>query len=138
MALLYLFDPVVVHLSTSLDLVIWDIIGPVALTALGFLSFKGFQLHRKLLQLVPGVKNTLSFENSLLHCQVEHKKKSVDLSGLWVRRHLLLEHVDPVNQLVHRLVTPRVDALVILEHILKTDIRRAQVIKKNHLNSSQV
>ena len=52
MALFYLFDPMIVGLSTSLDLVVRDIIGPIALFALSFLGFKGLQPHRELLELI--------------------------------------------------------------------------------------
>lgn len=42
MTLFHLFDPVVVSLSTSLDLVAWDIIGSIALPAFSLLGLKGF------------------------------------------------------------------------------------------------
>lgn len=84
MTLFCLFDPVVMRLSMSFDLVIQNVIGPAALFALSFLGFDGLQLHCKLLQLVLSVKQALSFENGLLHCQVEHKEESVDLNGLWI------------------------------------------------------
>lgn len=51
-------------------------------------------------------------------------------SGLWVQKHLLLEHIDPVNQLVHRLAVPLADAFVVLEDILRMYVRRAQVIEE--------
>ena len=133
MALFCLFDLVVMRLSMSFDLVIQNVIGPAALFALSLLGFDGFQLHCKLLQLVLSVKQALSFENSLLHCQVEHKEESVDLNGLWIWKHLLFEHVNLVNQLVYHLATLLADAFVVLEHILRTYVKRAQVIKKELL-----
>lgn len=97
MALFRLFDPMVVGLSTSLGLVVWDIISPVALFALSLLGLKGFQLHRELLEFVLGIKQFLLFKHCLLHCQVKCEEKSVDPSGLQVRKHLLFKHIDPVN-----------------------------------------
>lgn len=97
MALLYLFDSVVVYLSTSFGLVVQDIIVPVALSALGFLGLEGLQFHRKLLELVPDVKRPLLFENHLLYCQIKCEEESIGPSGLRVRRHLLLEHIDLVD-----------------------------------------
>ena len=54
----------------------------------------------------------------------------MDLSRLRVRKYLLFEHIDLVNQLVHRLVTPLVDAFVVPEDILRAYVRRAQVIEE--------
>ena len=54
--LLDLLDSVVVGLSLCLGLVIWDIVGLAMLSALGLFGFKGLQFHRKLLELVSGIK----------------------------------------------------------------------------------
>ena len=57
----------------------------------------------------------------------------MDPSKLWMRRHLLLEYVDLVDQLVHRLATPLADAFIVSEDILRTYVRRTQVIEKELL-----
>ena len=118
---------------TSLGLVVWDIINPVALSALGFFGLEGFQLHRELLELVLSIKQLLSFKNCLLHCQVECKEKGVDPSGLQMQKYLLLEHIDLVNQLVHRLAASLADVFVVPKYILRTYVRKAQVIEKELL-----
>ena len=128
-----LFNPVVVCLSTSLSLIIRNIIDPIALFALGLLSLEGLQLYCKLLKLVPDVKQPLLFKDCLLHRQVKCKEEGVGPSGLRIQRHLLLEHINLVDQLVHHLVTPLTDALVVLKNILGTYVRKAQVIEKESL-----
>lgn len=57
----------------------------------------------------------------------------MDLSGLQVQKHLLFEHIDPANQLVHRLAALLADTFVVSKYILGTYVRKAQVIEKESL-----
>lgn len=57
----------------------------------------------------------------------------MNLSRLWVQKYLLFEHIDLVNQLVHRLAAPLADAFVVPENILRAYVRRAQVIEEELL-----
>ena len=50
-----------------------------------------------------------------------------------MRRHLLFEHINPVDQLVHHLVTSLIDVFVVSEDILRAYVRRAQVIEEELL-----
>lgn len=50
-----------------------------------------------------------------------------------MRRHLLPEYIDLVDQLVYRLATLLADTFVVLEDILRAYVKRAQIIEEESL-----
>lgn len=54
----------------------------------------------------------------------------MDPNGLRIWRHLLLKHVNPVDQLVYCLTALLADVFVISKDTLRAYVRRAQVIKE--------
>ena len=53
----------------------------------------------------------------------------MDPGNFWVQKHLLLEHINSIDQLIYYLAALLADAFVVLKNILRAYIRRAQVIE---------
>lgn len=125
MFLLHLFNSVVIGPSSVLTILVPRIFGTIALPALVPRGLEGIQLQGKLMKLVSSLKRALSLENCLLHVESQRKEGSVYPGWLQVQRYMLLEHIDPVDELVDGLATPWADALIVSEYILRADVIRA-------------